>query len=105
MYFTKVIFKIAKIKSSYGFISYSSNLLIDDTCLESLWNLCQPSNKGISYEIFLQRFTLEKSSNQCRILNYTTRICHVVKDCWENLKNEFSYVNSFISKTHHFSVM
>ncbi|CAF2335702.1 unnamed protein product [Rotaria sp. Silwood2] len=92
-------------KQTFEHILRSSGILINNSCLESLWNSCQPSAKGISYEMFLQNFVpcqLENnqnsidcskdnllSSNQCRILNYSTRIIHIVKKYWQNLKDEF----------------
>ncbi|CAF0735006.1 unnamed protein product [Rotaria sp. Silwood1] len=92
-------------KQTFEHILRSSGILINNSCLESLWNSCQPSTKGISYETFLQNFVLCPlennqnsidcskdnflSSNQCRILNYSTRIVHTVKKYWQNLKDEF----------------
>ncbi|UJR33774.1 hypothetical protein I4U23_021201 [Adineta vaga] len=66
----------------------SSNLLINDTYLESLWNLCQPDHNGITYQTFLQHFA-PLPRNECQLLNYITRICHTVKQNWQNLKNDF----------------
>ncbi|CAF0774213.1 unnamed protein product [Rotaria sordida] len=92
-------------KQTFERILRSSGIVINNSNLESLWNSCQPSTKGISYEIFLQNFVpcqLENnqnsigcskdnllSSNQCRILNYSIRINHIVKKYWQNLKDEF----------------
>ncbi|CAF4534839.1 unnamed protein product, partial [Rotaria sp. Silwood2] len=43
-------------KQTFERILRSSGILINNYCLESLWNSCQPSAKGISYEMFLQNF-------------------------------------------------
>ena len=101
--------KFLKYYKYYYLGLYSSRCLIDNNYLEYLWNLCQPTDKGISYEMFCRHFMTTKnhqnknildstdsgkdnnsSSNQCLILNYTTRIYHIVKQNWQNLKDEFS---------------
>jgi hypothetical protein len=96
--------KFLKYYKYYYLGLYSSRCLIDNNYLESLWNLCQPTDKGISYEMFCRHFMPLKnhqdstdsrkdnnsSSKQCQILNYTTRIDHIVKQNWQNLKDEFS---------------
>ncbi|CAF2033849.1 unnamed protein product [Rotaria magnacalcarata] len=98
-------------KPTFQLMLRSSGILINNTCLESLWNSCQPSLQGISYEVFLQEFVPCQSENnhnsivsskdnllsskQCRILNYIALVTHAVKTYWENLKVEFCYLDPY----------
>ncbi|CAF0793079.1 unnamed protein product [Adineta steineri] len=83
-------------RQTFEYILQSSKLLMNNTCLKSLWNLCQPSDEGVSYRIFLQHFAPFKLENkQCRILNYRTRIYDIVKYYWQNIKNDFSCLDRY----------